>query len=358
MNDKLAPRFFLGANSISGFVSFFDNALNDSSISRKFIFKGGAGCGKSTAMRKIAIKARESLQDAEMIHCASDPRSLDAVILRQSKCALFDGTAPHSIDLQFPSIEGDYILPPEMKSMGELQQELSSLSKINSQIKNSYAEVFHITAAAGALSRNIRFRIDLISNTEKLARRADGIIKREIPKKNGVGQEYKRFLSGITPDGPICFYDTASALADRIYTLNDSFGFSNMLLEPILHATISRGYNAYACYSPLLPDMLEHVIIPQLSLAFITCPKNLKMSFIPYRKINIDGVVDVDEMHKIRPQIKLMQKITNSLITDACDILSKTKSLHDELEQIYRPHLNIEALGTQVEALQQTIFNT
>ena len=46
--------FFLGANTPSGFYSLYDQMLEPEKAQRVFLLKGGAGCGKSSLMRRVA----------------------------------------------------------------------------------------------------------------------------------------------------------------------------------------------------------------------------------------------------------------------------------------------------------------
>lgn len=152
MNHK-PYRFFLGANSSQGFVSFFENALEDDAIRQNFIFKGGPGCGKSTAMKQAAQEGLRRQQPMEIIHCSSDPSSLDGVLfLRQGK-ALYDGTAPHTIDLPFPGAQGGYILPPPFLSEEELVQKADALQQVQQKLSACYRQVFTLTAAAGQVEK-------------------------------------------------------------------------------------------------------------------------------------------------------------------------------------------------------------
>ena len=58
MQQPISTRFFLGANSSQGFASVFDSAVRDPAIRQNYIFKGGPGCGKSTAQK--TRKAKEN----------------------------------------------------------------------------------------------------------------------------------------------------------------------------------------------------------------------------------------------------------------------------------------------------------
>lgn len=88
-------QYFLGANSPSGFYSLYDQLIDRETARGLYILKGGAGCGKSSFMRRVARHAEAAGYRAEYILCSGDPDSLDAVVFPELKTALVDGTAPH-----------------------------------------------------------------------------------------------------------------------------------------------------------------------------------------------------------------------------------------------------------------------
>lgn len=353
MQEPISTRFFLGANSSQGFVSFFDNAVHDPAIRQNYIFKGGPGCGKSTAMKRVVAAALNQGQPCEIIHCSSDPDSLDGALFPQAAAAVYDGTAPHTIELAFPGAEGSYITPPPFLNQAELAEKTEQLRQTNQQLAGHYRQAFRLIAAAGKVHDSVAAKLAPLCDLPRLEKRAAGIISREIPrgeKGQQPGLEKKRFLSGITPQGLLCFYETAQGLAQNIYDLRDPYGFGHVLLSPILSAALAAGQQVYACYSPLFPDRLEHLILPDLSLAFLTSNSYHAYASQPYRRINLD-VADREGLRLLRGEIRLLRKIEQSLLEDAVEQLRGTKGLHDRLEALYRPHLDFTALdhmGEQV----------
>lgn len=89
--------FYLGANSPTGFYSLYDQLIDPAQAENIFILKGGAGCGKSSLMRRVAAAAEKQGLQVEYIQCSGDPDSLDAVVIPAWKTALVDGTAPHVV---------------------------------------------------------------------------------------------------------------------------------------------------------------------------------------------------------------------------------------------------------------------
>ena len=76
-------------NSYGGFVSHYRDCFAQE---RRYIIKGGPGCGKSTLMRRIAHEAEQRGLEVEYYDCSSDPDSLDGIVLPSLGIAMFDGT--------------------------------------------------------------------------------------------------------------------------------------------------------------------------------------------------------------------------------------------------------------------------
>ena len=57
MNTSI--KFFLGANSKMGFISYFGQLQDQKNDLRLLILKGGPGCGKSSLMRRVCEYAEK-----------------------------------------------------------------------------------------------------------------------------------------------------------------------------------------------------------------------------------------------------------------------------------------------------------
>lgn len=71
---------FLGVSSGSGFYGYF-HLLENTPDLYLYLIKSGPGCGKSSMMKEIAKITIEKGESVELIHCSSDPDSLDGAIL-------------------------------------------------------------------------------------------------------------------------------------------------------------------------------------------------------------------------------------------------------------------------------------
>ena len=84
--------FFLGTTTPAGFKGYFEPLRREPGM-QMYLIKSGPGCGKSTLMKRLAVKAEQKGEPIQRIHCASDPDSLDGVIFSTS--APPSWTPPH-----------------------------------------------------------------------------------------------------------------------------------------------------------------------------------------------------------------------------------------------------------------------
>ena len=107
---------------------------------------------------------------------------------------------------------------------------------------------------------------------EKLSKRARGILDRELKPRKGApaGTVKQRFLGAVTHRGQMCLWGTVECQCQRIYELSDRYGLAHRMLAHLLSGALKAGYDVVACPSPMAPDRLEHLLIPQLSLAFLS----------------------------------------------------------------------------------------
>ena len=95
--------FFLGATTPAGFKGYFEPLRREPGM-QMYLIKSGPGCGKSTLMKRLARTAEQQGETVERVHCASDPDSLDGVILPARHKAIVDATAPHVMEPDAPGV--------------------------------------------------------------------------------------------------------------------------------------------------------------------------------------------------------------------------------------------------------------
>lgn len=351
-------RYFLGANSPQGFYSLYDQLIDPAQARAIYILKGGPGCGKSSLMHRVAQRAEEAGETVEYIQCSGDPASLDAVLLSTRGVAIVDGTAPHIIEPSYPGVVESYVNLGECydrAGLGTVRQEIMGCM---TGYKDCYKRAYRCLGAAAEIAEDMRAILITESLEEKAAKRAHGILSREVRKEGGgSGLVTQRFLGAVTHQGAVRYYNTAGVLCKRIYTLEDSYGLSHLLLTHILSGVTAAGYDVVACPSPMAPDRLEHLLIPALSLAFLSVSSALPYSKRPYRRIRMDAMADAELVRRNKARLRFSRKVSSALVDEAVDSLAQAKTMHDELENLYNPHVDFDRVYHTADNLAAEILS-
>lgn len=347
MQNAPPARFFLGCNSPRGFCSLYDSFQSDRALRRVWLIKGGPGCGKSTLMRRVAARMDEAGLAVEYVLCSGDPDSLDAIAVPALGCALCDATAPHVLEPKCPGVVDGYLSLQSCYDLDGLAGRRDEFEQAKAGYTGCYDRAYRCLGAAAALLEDCRALTAPPEPDARLAKRARGILSRECRPTGGpAGQERARFLSAHTCKGLVRLTDTAEGLCSRVYELSDRWGLSHGLLRPLADGATAAGYDVIACPSPLFPDRLEHLLIPSLSLAFLsTSPDGPALSRRPARRVRLDAMADQDAVRRCRGRLRFSRKMADALLDEAHAAMSDAKAMHDDLEALYRPHIDFDKVS-------------
>lgn len=349
--------FFLGANSPSGFYSLYDQMIDPARARRIFLLKGGAGCGKSSLMRRVAQTLTQAGENVEYITCSGDPDSLDAVIFHDLGAAIVDATAPHVMEPSLPGVVESYVNLGRFYDHAALAPLRAEIEGATAGYKSHYKRAYHCLTAAAQLKEDDRTLLLTPALEEKMTKRARGILSREV-KKTGrePGRVVQRFLGAVSCQGVSCRFDTAVALCPKIYELCDSYGLGAGMLTALCAGVMAAGYDAILCPSPLFPDRAEHLLIPALGLGFVTSTPALPYTGRPYRRVRLDAMVDPELARTYKARLKFSRKVCQSLLDQAVDALAQAKAEHDVLEKLYNPHVDFEGVYAQADAVAEELL--
>lgn len=344
--------YYLGANSSRGFYSLYDELIDRSDAKAVYILKGGPGCGKSTLLKKVGATAQEAGYPVEYIRCSGDPDSMDAVILPAQKAAIVDGTAPHVVEPQLPGAVDHYVDLEscyDTAALAGLRQELTDTMHAH---KECYDRAYHCLSAVSDIDASCRSCLEGKRPNEKLAKRVKGIVARELRAPgSGTGRVTRRFLSAVSSQGQICQWESVREQCRRIYVLEDSYGFSHIFLLPLMTAASAAGHDVIACPSPIDPERLEHLLIPALGLAFVSSTPTLPYPGKSHRHIRLDTMLDSDLLKSHRQRLRFARKISHALMQEGIRCLEEAKTIHDQLEHIYNPHVDFDRVQAEADRL-------
>ena len=353
LNHNLS--FYMSANAPNGFFSYCDD-ITSAPHSRMYILKGGPGTGKSSLMKKIAAAAQTD-HEVELIYCSSDPDSLDALIIKDLSVIMIDGTAPHVVDPTYPGAVDEIINLGAYWNNASLVSQKEDIIRLTTQYKMCFEQAYHYLAAAK------KFRDDSTSiilgavHYERLHKLTKRIIKKELRGRTGeTGVIKKRFLSGIGPKGVYPLFDGLPAQDYRVYQLNDAYHIAVDMLREIAKTAADLGLTAYTCYCPFSPDTdIEHVLIPELRLAFVTSNHYHPYPHAALRTINLSRYLEPAVIKLRRARLRFNTKMTNAVLDSAIAQLREAKKLHDALEEIYIGQMQFRRINALTKTLMDEI---
>ena len=347
MDITKQPTYFLAANSADGFFSKFSDSYSVTDGWKAYVIKGGPGTGKSSFMKYVAEKALILGEKVEICPCSSDPNSIDAVIFPNIKKVILDGTAPHVVEPKYPA------LCEQIVNMGQFwddtalqgkEKELLSLFALCSTYHKKAAQ--YISAAGKLVSYNFGIQL-AATDIDKVFDFANKLAKNNIPvKKNKKATEWVRFISGITPNGVVCYANTINQVAEKKIIISDKYGaVSSIIMSVVRDAALDKGYEIITLKNELLPkDMIDHIIIPELNLVF--CRESKNVSFAgDERRIHARRFTDARELSSNRQKIAFNRRVANELLESACECLKKAKETHDKIERYYIDIMDFDAMN-------------
>jgi len=341
MQTPKSTQFFLGANSPSGFYSLYNHLIDLQTDNTLYIIKGGPGCGKSSFMRKVADGIQDAGLDVEHIYCTADPDSLDAIYIPALKVAYVDGTAPHIIEPNYPGVMEEYLNLGEFYETEPLKEKKAEVMALTKTYKSLYQRAYHCIEAAGSVNSDASASMIDDKVIAAVKKRTRGIISREMSKqKNSTGIIRYRFLSALTHKGHISCFNTIETLAQRVYHLDNILGLAHYMLEDLVKAAEQAGLNAVLCPDPMNPEQFAHLIIPSLSLAFLSSNNQIQYEGESFRHIRLDAMVDANRLKSQKPRLRFAKKVSALLLDEAVSTLADAKLVHDELERLYNPYVD------------------
>ena len=349
-------KFFLGANSADGFISHFSDSYIPGEW-KAYIIKGGPGSGKSSFMKYIAAKATDRGYTVILTPCSSDPQSLDGVIIEELKTVILDGTAPHVVEPSLPGACENIINLGEFWDSEKLfshAEEVRQTANRNARLHKTVSA--YLSATGEVMKDNLKIARSCTDRaaTLKFARRT---VKKYLPEKAGSKTEFVRFIGGTTPEGFLSFSKTVTDFYRNIIVIDDKYGAaSGEIMKYLRAAAIQSGYGIITLKNPILPsELIDHILIPELSLAFVTENDLIKFD-TDSRRIHARRFTDNRSLRAYKARMLFNRRVSNELLKGAIYTLKKAKAVHDELEKYYIESMDFNSLTRFAECFAEKLL--
>ena len=348
--------FFLGTTTPAGFKGYFEPLRREPGM-QMYLIKSGPGCGKSTLMKRLALKAEQKGEPIQRIHCASDPDSLDGVIFLDKRAAIVDATAPHVLEPDAPGAEEQVVSLYHTLDAASLRAHADEVKHLFAQNAALRSRAARYIASAGSLLLDSRRAEACSANFEKVRRYVKRLCTRLLPRTEGTASEELRLLSAITPKGMVFYRGTVEALADRYVVFRDDYGaVSRLLLELIRAEALARGYHIITCPCAMHPeDQIDHIFIPALRLAFLTDNLWHPIQLPGVQAVRCTRFVDRENLSGFRARLRFNDRAASELIDQAVALMAQAKNCHDELETYYRAAVDFDQVNAVAANCQKIL---
>lgn len=352
--NKKPQKFFLGANSCEGFVSAFGDSYSAEDGWRAYVIKGGPGTGKSSFMKHFAVHAQSKGEEVILCPCSSDPNSLDGVIVPDKKMVILDGTHPHVVEPQWVGLCEETVNLGQFLDGEQLRKNSEKIFDITDENKRLHKKASAYLKALGyILSEELNF-VESCTDKKRCQFFAQRLCKKLLPNKKTQGKEWIRFLQGITPLGLVSYTDSINEHYAAKVIVSDCLGcVSNEIMKTVRECAMAAGYEIITVKNAFLPNkLIDHILIPELSLAFVTENSTQKLGS-DERRIHSRRFMNMAQLHSKRQRMTFCRHMAKELIMAACTTLKEAKLTHDKLESYYIDAMDFESVTAYAEIFVQ-----
>lgn len=347
-------KFFLGSNTKRGFVPLFAKLKDPKNDHRFYILKGGPGSGKSTLMKRIAKTLEENDHFIEYMPCASDPESLDAIYDHDAQIAIVDGTAPHTLDPDYPGAYDMIINLGEAWANDIIEPNKNEIIELNYNISKCHQMATACIKSAAALLDFNRETARSYVNQSAVKIMVQNIVAKlyeTIP-----GQESHRLLSAVSVGRTHFFSNTLTSLCSQLYIIPDEWGAaSETVLSDIRDFAVRKKIDFITCYCSInIPDKIDHLLFPSIGLG-ITTSNSYHQTEYKY------GILSGELMNPITnydlESLTRHASFAKELISTAGNHVAQAKALHDDLEKFYITAMDFSKVDQVYKRMIDDILN-
>lgn len=345
--------YFAGANTKNGYVSCFYEIIGEK-FKKVYILKGSAGSGKSTFMKRVGERALREGLSVEYIRCSADTQSFDGILIPEIKLAIVDGTAPHLMDVKYPSVRENIINLGAYWDNDKLNAKREELMTLTDRKTQCYDNAFRVLSAAGSIRELRNTLISEVTLDKKMRAFAGRICKKLINPSNG--DESIRFATAFNENG----FDSLSTFSEakNVYLVRDKYDIACKFLDYIKEYAQRIGAQRIISYDPIDLTKPEAIYFPDENILFITEQRYVRgEKALPVNKpINTARFIDLKKLAEIKQKNRVAYKLYNALLETASQYFGEAHKIHDNIERVYIRSMDFAKLTDFTNKFIQEIF--
>lgn len=359
LTDTAPHTFFAGANTGEGFLNDYSVFIDESSLDRLYILKGGSGCGKSTLLKAAAAAAPPGSAVTTLL-CGSDPYSADAVRIDTPggrKIALLDGTAPHTTDPALPGAGGKILYLGAYWDDTFLMRQRQEIAHHVQKKREAYRCAYQFLHAAqnatdahDAILRECLFE-------EKMQRAVERLTT--CFREDGVPRFSRRLTSAISMRGAYRI-PVEKLSAKKRFCILDVHESGTFFLQAVHRLATARQSDGW--YSPILPhtERPGEIFLRHSKTVFYLDQKRIpehehmtENASVTY--VNMARFLNRTQIAANRMKLRFFARCNISFMEGALESLHEAQTHHFALEEIYRAAMDFHGVQQETDRLCQTI---
>ncbi len=334
MQNEIKQAYFAASNSARGFVSYYHECFFGDDVRRVFVIKGGPGTGKSRFLGDVANAALRRGYGVAYYYCASDPGSLDAIVLSHAtkgKTVLLDGTPPHAVEPTLPGVRDILVNLGDFWDREKLADMHKRIRILGSYKQQCYDRAHAYLSAAGTLYGVRDCLITPCTDTQKLKSAAQRLA-RAMP----AGKQFREQI-GLSDSMGMrgrVHLNTYAATAKQLILLQPFYGLEYALTEQLVALSRERGCLLHRAPHPILPDKTQTLFFPENGLCITTVAPSAPVT-AEVKRYDLRRFCHADALRGVRGEARLAQKMAQSALDAAAECFARAGEYHFELESIY-----------------------
>lgn len=337
-------KYFAASNSAEGFKNYYPEVFARADFI--YIIKGGPGTGKSSLMKKYALRAEAKGHICEYYYCSSDPESLDGVLINGdgATVGILDGTAPHVSEPRFPGAREEIINLGQFWNSALLQKQKKEIIALSERKSAEYKAAYTFLRSVGNLRAVNDGLIEEALDRDKMTAAVIRLLK-DLPV--GKMQYLPAIVDSVSMNGRINF-DTFARNAEKVFIVNEFYGVGEIFLDEIFKELKDKGVSARVSFDPISPEHVDGILLEDEKIAFVTernAPPEYKETSREDTethstgkeiiRINTKRFVNLEILRDVRSELRYTARLAQSSLDGALHSLSKAKIYHFLLEDIY-----------------------